>query len=76
LLLGEHGYIDTSPFLDKAGKNYIQDVIGTFLYYAHCVNSTMLLALGSLTTQQANPTHNTKLVHQFLEYAKPIRRDQ
>jgi hypothetical protein len=29
----------------------------------------MLLALGSLATQQANPTQNTKkLVHQFLNY--------
>jgi hypothetical protein len=45
-------------------------VIGTFLYYARCVNSTMLMALGSLATQQVNPTTNTKkLVHQFLDYA-------
>ena len=30
----------------------------------------MLLALGSLATEQANPTQNTKtLVHQFLDYA-------
>jgi hypothetical protein len=30
----------------------------------------MLMALGSLATQQANPTTNTKkLVHQFLDYA-------
>jgi hypothetical protein len=31
-----------------------------FLYYARCVDSTMLMALGSLATQQANPTTNTK----------------
>ena len=33
-------------------------IIGTFLYYARCVNSTMLAALGSLATQQANPIEN------------------
>ncbi len=47
--------VNTSQPLDKKGKKYIQEVIGTFLYYARCVNSTMLPALGSLATQQANP---------------------
>jgi hypothetical protein len=62
--------VNTSLPLDKKGKKYIQEVIGTFLYYACCINSTMLLALGSLATQQANPMQNTKkLVHQFLNYA-------
>ncbi len=62
--------VDTSLPLNKKGKNYIQEVIGTFLYYPRCVDSTMLPALGSLATQRANPTQNTKkLVHQFLDYA-------
>jgi hypothetical protein len=62
--------VNTTPLLDKEGKIFIQEVIGTFLYYARCIDSTMLMALGSLATQQANPTTNTKkLVHQFLEYA-------
>jgi hypothetical protein len=62
--------VNTSLPLDKKGKKYIQEVIGTFLYYACCINSTMLPALGSLTMQQASPTQNTKqLVHQFLHYA-------
>jgi hypothetical protein len=52
--------VDTTPLLDKEGKKHIQEVIGTFLYYVSCVNSTMLMALGSLATQQANPTTNTK----------------
>jgi hypothetical protein len=38
----------------------MQEVIGTFLVYARRVNSTMLTALRSLATQQANPTTNTK----------------
>ena len=62
--------VDTSPLLDKKGKKYIQEVIGTFLYYTRCVDSIVLPALGSLATQQANPTQNNKtLVHQFLDNA-------
>ncbi len=61
---------NTSPLLDKMEKIFVQEVIGTFLYYAQCVNSTMLTALGSLTTQQANPTVSTIIkVRQFLDYA-------
>jgi hypothetical protein len=61
---------DTLPALPQKGKKFIQEVIGTFLYYARCVNSTMLVVLGSLATQQANPTKNTMAkVTQFLDYA-------
>jgi hypothetical protein len=61
---------NTLPALPKEGKKFIQEVIGTFLYYARCVDSTMLVALGSLATQQANPTKNTMAkVTQFLDYA-------
>ena len=56
--------MDSSPPLDKQGKKYIQEVIGTLLYYAHCVDNTMLPALGSLATQQANPTQNTHKIVQ------------
>jgi hypothetical protein len=62
--------IDTSPPLSKEDKKYVQEVVGTFLYHARCVNSTMLTALGSIATQQANPTKNTMIkVKQFLDYA-------
>jgi hypothetical protein len=60
----------TLPLLNKMGKTYIQEVIGTFLYCARCVDSTMLPGLGSLALQQSNLTENSKtLVHQFLDYA-------
>ena len=62
--------VDSSPPLDKQGKKYIQEVIGMLLHYARCVDNTMLPALRSLTTQQANSTQNPqKLVHQLLNYA-------
>ncbi len=59
-----------SPTPSKEDKKYIQEVVGRFLYYAQCVNSTMLTALGSIATQQANPNKNTMIkVKQFLHYA-------
>jgi hypothetical protein len=52
---------NTIPLLDNEGKKYVQEVIGTFLYYARCVDSTMLAALGSLAhnkpTQPKTPTN-------------------
>ncbi len=62
--------IDMSPPLSKEDKMYVQEVVGTFLYYARCVDSTMLTALGSIATQQTNPTKNIMIkVKQFLDYA-------
>lgn len=41
-----------------------------FLYYARAVDCTILTALGSLATQQANPTQKTlQHVKHFLDYA-------
>jgi hypothetical protein len=60
---------NTSELLSKENKTYIQEVIDTFLYYARCVDSSMLPALGTLATQQAMPTKNTmKKIKQFLDY--------
>ena len=61
---------NNSPLLLLAGKNFIQEVTGTFLYYARAINTTILPALGSITTQQAAPTENTmNLVKTIIDYA-------
>ena len=61
---------DTSPAVSKEEKTFIQEVIGTLLYYARAVDCTMLCALGSLASQQAQPTERTmQLVKQLLDYA-------
>ena len=61
---------DTSAPLSKEEKTYVQEVIGTFLYYGRCVDASMLPALGTLATQQASPTENTMIkIKQFLDYA-------
>jgi hypothetical protein len=62
--------VDTLSALSSQQKTFMQEVIGVFLYYAQAVDCTMLTALGSLATQQANPTKNTLArINQFLDYA-------
>ncbi len=62
--------LDTSPPLNKAGKKFIQEVTGAFLYLAQADDLTMLTALSSLASKQAAPTENTmQKCLQFLDYA-------
>jgi hypothetical protein len=58
-----------SSLLDKAGKKRIQQIVGSFLYYARAVDPTIVMALSDLSSQQSAPTKNTmKQVNQFLDY--------
>jgi len=45
--------------LDAADCKHVQEVIGVLLYYACTMDPTMLVALGTLATQQANSTQAT-----------------
>jgi hypothetical protein len=55
--------------LNKAGKKFIQEVCGVFMYLARVVNGGLLSVLSSLASQQANPTEKTmELCKQFLDY--------
>ena len=47
---------DTSPLLDAAGKRCIQQIVGSFLYYARAVDPTILMALSAIAAQQSAPT--------------------
>jgi hypothetical protein len=61
---------DTSRKLSKEEKKYIQQVLGTFLYYGRAVDSTMLTALSSIASTQAEPTEDTLTnIKLFLDYA-------
>ena len=42
--------------LPDSAKKTIQRIIGIFLYYAIVMDLTMLVALGTLASQQENPT--------------------
>ena len=52
---------DNSPALSAERKTRIQQIIGTFLYYARAVDPTMLTAINKIASQQANPTENVEL---------------
>ena len=61
---------DTSPRLNKEKTKFVQEVTGVFLFYARAVDSTMLVALSAIATEQGTPTENTLTkVNQFLDYA-------
>ena len=47
---------DTSPKLDKQQIKTVQNIVGTLLYYARAVDSTMAAALSTIASQQANGT--------------------
>jgi hypothetical protein len=52
--------IDTSPKLNKANKKRIQQNVGSFLYYAHAVNPTILMALPAFASQKALSTEDMR----------------
>jgi hypothetical protein len=60
---------NTSPLLDATGKKRIQQIVGSFLYYASAVNPTILMSVSAITAQQSAPTEEIlKHVNQFLDY--------
>ena len=61
---------DLSSPLAAPDIQKLQQVIGVFLYYARAIDSTMLVALGSLAAQQTTATQQTmSLLHHFMDYA-------
>ena len=63
--------LDTSPPIPEEQKRRIQQIIVTFLYYAHDVDWTMLPDLNTLAEQQSSPTKNMEYeINHFLDYAE------
>jgi hypothetical protein len=61
---------DTSRPLEPPEKTRIQEIVGTLVYYARAVDSTMLVALSAIASAQANGTEQTvDKVVQLLNYA-------
>ena len=59
---------DTSAPLDSDSILRLQEIVGTFLYYARAVDSTMLVALGSIAS--ANKSEDTaRAITHLLNYA-------
>ena len=57
------------PALDAADKTRILEVLGTLLFYARAIDSTMLTAIGELATEQFQATKTTmEKLSQLLNY--------
>jgi hypothetical protein len=60
---------DNATALDATDKLRILEVLGTLLYYARAINSTLLTAIGELATEQSEGTINTMAkLTQLLNY--------
>ena len=60
---------DSSPPLDEKGKKRIQQIVGSFQYYARATDTTIPVALSEIATQQSKATKSTEArVQQFLDY--------
>ena len=58
-----------SPPVSAEEKKYIQQVVGSFLYYARAIDMTILHALSAIAAEQSSPTERTlQRVRQFLDY--------
>ena len=61
---------DTSQLATKDEKIFIQQVVGTFLYYGRAVDGTILTALSAIASEKASPTATTiKKTQKFMDYA-------
>ena len=60
---------DSSPPLPASATRHVQQVVGTFLYYAIALDLSLLVALGDLASEQSAPTETTmtKVTH-LLDY--------
>ena len=60
---------DNSKPATRDEEKFIRQVIGTLLYYARVVDSTLLVALSALASAQSKPTkHTVELVTWLLDY--------
>jgi hypothetical protein len=61
--------IDTSEPITPEEKLRLQEVLGTLLYYAGAIDSTLLRAFSELSTEQANRTRKTPFkLNELLNY--------
>jgi len=57
---------DKSPKLNPAYTKYIQQVVGSFLYFARAIDNTILPAINEIASTQSSPTQKTLTKSQML----------
>lgn len=61
--------IDHSSKLDAKGKQKVQSIVGSLLYYGRTIDSSIRSLLNEISTEQASPTENTiKKCHMLVDY--------
>ena len=61
--------METSEYLSEKETNLVQQVCGTFLYYAIAIDNIILPALSDISSEQSKATKNTaKQVAKLLNY--------
>ena len=55
--------IDSSPLLSAPNKTRLQEIVGSLLYFARCIDSTILATLGSIGTNIADGIRYALSVH-------------
>jgi hypothetical protein len=62
--------IDDTALLPQPALTRIKEITGTLLLYVHAIDCTMLVALGTFTSNQSKGTHTTvQALTQLLNYA-------
>ena len=62
--------LDNSPSITEEQHCRIQQIVGSFLYYAFVVDCNMLTYINTIVEQQSNPTHSTEsAITHFQNYA-------
>ena len=60
---------DDTPKLNNPGTKRVQNIVGSIFYYAHTVDMTVLMALGSIAMEQTKATDWTlERCMQLLDY--------
>ena len=47
------------PLLSPPEITYVQQIVGTLLFYAQAIDKTMIVALNSIAVEQSNATAET-----------------
>ena len=62
--------VDETPLVSASSKQFIQEVVGYFLFYARMIDHLMLPSLTFISKKQSAPTEATlAATHKFLGYA-------
>jgi hypothetical protein len=62
--------VDNTALLPPSALTRIQEIMGTLLFYAHAIDCTMLVTLGTIASNQSKGAHVTaQAITQLLNYA-------